>query len=148
MKQGHARLRERAGEGAGDGALQVGLEHDGVADGLDGDAGGDGDPLLDEGLLHADTHVAEHEFEEVFGLECGGAAQQGLHRGGAGGGGAGGGHGLKGRGDLVQKDRRLRRRFAVGSDEEIVGRGAEVAVAVEGRGHGGVGGAGDGFEGT
>ena len=77
-----------------------------LADGCCCRRGGRGDGFFDEGLLHADAHVAEHELEQVFGFERRGAAEQAFDQRGAGGGGAGDGDGGEGFGDVGEGERR------------------------------------------
>ena len=96
VEEAHAGLGEGSVEGAADGATEVGLEHDGVADLFDWRGGCGGDGFFDEGLFYADAHIAEHELEEVLGFERSGVAEEVQDQGGADGGGAGAGHGGEG----------------------------------------------------
>ncbi len=144
MEEVHARGGEGVAEGHGGGAGEVAFEHDGVADVGDVGAGGDGDGLFDEALLYADAHVTEHELEEVFGFEGGGALEEGFEESGAVGGEARCGEGDEGLGDVVQGEGWL----GVGGGEEIEGGCAEVAVPAVGGGEGGIGAVGDVLKGA
>ena len=145
-KEPHAGVVQRSLEGAADGESQVGFEHDGVADGLDRNGGagarcGDGDGLFDEALLYADAHVAQHEFEQVLGLESGGLAEEALDERGADSGGLRDGHGGEGFGDFAEGQDRHCRGSAL---EQVEGGRAEIAVAPVGRRECRVGGLADG----
>ncbi len=154
VEEAHAGVGEGSGEGAADGPGEVGFEHDGVADGADFDGvggvvggGGLGDGFFDEALFDADAHVAEHEFEEVFGFDGGGLAEEVFDEAGTDGGGSGDGDGVEGGADLGEGEGGLGGCGAGGREEEVEGGGAEVAVAAVGGGELGVGGSADGAEG-
>ena len=105
VEEAHARRAECSLEGPVDGKGEIGLEHDGVAYGLDGDGCGgvrrcDRDRFFDEALFYADAHVAEHELEQVLGFERGRAAEEALDERGADRGGLRDGHGGEGFGDF------------------------------------------------
>ena len=137
VEEAHAGFGEGAGEGALGGVAEVGFEHDGVADLGYVDAGGYGDAFFDERLFDADAHVAEHELEQVFGVERGALAEQAFDERGADGGGSGGGHGGESCGDFAELEAGA---VEVVVAEDVVGGGAHVAVAAVGGGEFGVGG--------
>ena len=106
MEKTHAGFNEGSGEGAADGGGKISFKHDGVADSFNRHVGGGCDGFLDQGLLHADAHIAEHEFQQILGFERRSTAQQTFDKRGADGRDAGCGHRREGFGDFGEGQRR------------------------------------------